>query len=308
MKYLLIALATLIFATTLSAQQYRLFPMSGAYWIYVIDNGIGSSQWPYPRYQYIQLMFDGNDTTINGYRYKTIIRREYADSTLNNSLPPAYSNKIANLPDTQVMAIREDGKKIRAYMLPGAGPYYDTSEIVLYDFSYLIGDTIKTAIHFYNCTVTSSDSLLVGSVYHKRWITNCGAITEGIGHRWGLYNLGNGQNICSLTCFNRAGYGSYSPAGTSCFYIHKMGTPTGIATTQSAERITVSPNPFIDEIKINTDTPVELSVYNSLGQVVLSDRLKSCKTINASSLPPGTYFVELVNKEADYRQVKKMVK
>ena len=85
--------------------------------------------------------------------------------------------------------------------------------------------------------------------------------------------------------------------------------PQVLGLRKNRERIIkVSPNPFIDEIKINTSLPVELSIYNSLGQVILSDRLISGKTINTSALPSGTYFVELVNKDNNYRQIEKLVK
>ena len=57
MKYLFITLAVLIFTSTLSAQQYRPFPMSDAYWIYVWDNGQPNPQHIYPRYRYLQYMF-----------------------------------------------------------------------------------------------------------------------------------------------------------------------------------------------------------------------------------------------------------
>ncbi|MBZ0099408.1 MAG: T9SS type A sorting domain-containing protein, partial [Taibaiella sp.] len=259
-------------------------------------------------YQYIQLMFDGNDTTINGYIYKTVTRREYADSTLNNSLPPVYSNKIANMHDTLVMAIREDNKRLMGIMFPGSG-MPDTAEKILYDFNYVIGDTIKTAIHGYNCTITGSDSLLVGSVYHKRWITNCGAITEGIGHRWGLYILGNGQNICSLACFNRAGYGSYSPDSANCFYIHKYGTPTGVGDVGASEtEIAVSPNPFTNEIVIKAQMSIEVRLYNAIGQLVLTNSGTDSKRLDTSTLPAGIYYVELVNRAMNIRKVVRVAK
>ncbi len=312
MKYFFITLTALIFTSTLFAQQYRSFPMSDAYWIYVWDNGQSSSPQNYPRYRYLQYMFDGKDTVIKGHTYKTIVQREYADSSLNPGLP-THTNKIANLPDTQVLAIREDNKKIMAYILPGADIWHtDTAEIVLYDFNFNIGDTLKTifALQLQNFVFIGSDSVLVGNIYHKVWRTNSPRyIIEGIGTGNGLYSMLTGQNTVYLSCFNRDGYGTYSPASTSCFYIHKMGTLTDIASAGDKDKnISVSPNPFSNEIKINAGMPVELKIYNSLGQVVLKDKLQSNKNINTSSLPGGTYLVELVNRDMNFRQTEKLVK
>lgn len=311
MKYYFFTLVFFILSFNLSAQQYKPFPMRDAYWIYMLDNGTFSDpQFPRPRYRYIQLMFDGKDTTINGHTYKTIIQREYADSSLNPG-QPIHSNKIANLPDTQVLAIREDNKKIKAYMLPGAGANYDTSEIVLYDFNYNVGDTIKTDYgSMYGNVITGSDSVLVSSAYHKIWRTNTVQyIIEGVGSGLGLYLLANGQNTVYLSCFNQAGYGSYSPDSANCFYIHKYGTPTGVGEVQASEtEISVSPNPFTNEIIIKAQISIEVRLYNSIGQLVLTNNVVNSERINTSTLPAGVYYVEAVNKDKNFRIVRKMLK
>jgi hypothetical protein len=70
--------------------------------------------------------------------------------------------------------------------------------------------------------------------------------------------------------------------------------PTSVAST-TLEKVTVSPNPFINQIEISGDAikdmPYEIIVYNLSGQTIFSS--KNNKIINLSKLPLGQFVLKI---------------
>ena len=102
----------------------------------------------------------------------------------------------------------------------------------------------------------------------------------------------NGQNTEEFACFNYTNHGNYSPNNT-CYYIHPYGTPAGISEA-SKEVAVISPNPFGDNIKVQSAEPIDVYVYNINGQVVLREQGVLNKLLDTRSLQQGVYFVKVL--------------
>lgn len=158
--FLLAVIAFMTFAAY--AQQYIPFPMNNALWTYRI---VGSMN---PPYEWTHIDSLGGIITIDTIQYASVYEEDYLKG-----------------------GIREDSAEKKIY-------FNDYSqEIVLYDFSLSIGDTIfyPTPLDNYK-VVTDIDSILVAGQYRKRfqlinalysmpdtWIEGIGSV-----YRYGLLN------------------------------------------------------------------------------------------------------------------------
>jgi hypothetical protein len=61
----------------------------------------------------------------------------------------------------------------------------------------------------------------------------------------------------------------------------------------------VMPNPFTNEIKLISQELTKLSIFNSVGQIILTDEISGEQTINTSNLPEGIYILNLTSKEGN---------
>jgi hypothetical protein len=311
MKNLILsAVAVLLFVNNGIAQQYTPMPTSDARTAYVGFN-YGASGDQFINYL---LILNGEDTVIRGKTFKKIMIR-YTFDTGSNSF-----RTIADYPDKFYAGIREENKKVyvtfsdsNGYLPKGYSLFTDTSkDRLLYDFNAMVGDTIPApgvrGIPINIITVTAIDSVLVGSQYHKVFKTSEGPyIIEGIGTTSGLFYYESFQHTAvSFSCFSH-GQDLY-PANPdpSCYYIHAYNTPTSISNTNTERDITVYPNPFTDELTIEANG--NITIYNSIGQVVLTQELKNGTTmINTSDYPQGLYHVILKNKEGNITGTHKII-
>lgn len=302
MKNLFLLLLVILFGTgSLYSQQYQPFPEKDAYWTHIEFTGYWDpNALPLlPGLIYHQYMITGADTIINGKTYKIVMDRQYGDSSKSTTRPvPTYTNKVANAPDKPVLALREENKKIYGIRFPF------TTEVLLYDFNaMIIGDSVDIVSRF-KLKVLSRDSVLIGSVFHKRWTVDHPEkyVIEGVGGFLGYYMILNGQNTEEFACFNQLNYGSYSPNNT-CFYIHPYGTPTGMGEASGAIAM-ISPNPFGDYIKVQSAEQVDIRVYNINGQEVLNEQGVLNKLLDTRSLQQGLYFVKVILKGQTIQTIK----
>jgi hypothetical protein len=73
--------------------------------------------------------------------------------------------------------------------------------------------------------------------------------------------------------------------------------------------LSVYPNPFTDAVTIDfklTNNKTQMSIYNALGKMVISQIITEPKTINLSNQPNGIYFLVIVN--GNRREIKKIIK
>lgn len=244
------------------------------------------------------------DTTINSVVYKKM------------SCPYWYASyNINTFPAESYAFIREDSTINKVFILEN-----DTEQILM-DYNLIVGDSI---IHknyhddIYVDTVTSIDSIIINSVYHKIWhfypihIAQNGGfgsyppyvVIEGIGSLfgplfmptpyWGLdeYNLScfsnNGTNPIISPSVAEGFNGVYFDNTTSC----TLGIDNLVITGQ---QYSISPNPATTLLTISGRQNISyIIITNMLGQIVYKAHPNSLHAkIDVSSLNIGIYFAEI---------------
>lgn len=266
------------------SQIYYPFPDSNAIW----NN---ESHWGY--YTWIQRFCVYGDTTINTQLYDKIYLIEN-DSILN----------INNM--TYFAALRENSTKQVFVKLND-----DYDEILMYDFSLNIGDTIHSNspygyLKFPTNTISDIDIIeLENNQFRRRFRLNDSGEywIEGIGSTNGLFYpiyetlIGTAND---LLCYKQNDTTIYlnNPECDKCFC--SLATSI-LESTKKSNILKIYPNPGTSEIFIEPPFEQGLStiyIYNSNGNLI--------KAINASSfplklkikdLPLGIYFIQVIRGE-----------
>jgi hypothetical protein len=90
---------------------------------------------------------------------------------------------------------------------------------------------------------------------------------------------------------------------TLCTFIN-VSNPTGIVTEQSF-LTTIYPNPTKDQLTIELNHPVEITLVNVLGELVLKTHLiAGINAVDVSSYPSGIYFIQVTNQDGSVRPTK----
>jgi len=292
-KYIILIFG--LFTTLWSySQDYYPFPDSNAIW--------NSKYGGYYGTPIVRFGLNG-DTVINNQVYKKVYQI-VDDSTLN----------LANM--TYYAAIRENAsKQLFAKMTD-----YD-DEILIYDFSLNIGDTIISNspsgyLNYDLCIIADIDSIeLENNQFRKRfkindyeqdyWIEGIGSI-GGLFHPTMDYIIGS---YCDLTCFKNNDTAKYinNPQCDKCFCF--LQTPV-IEIEENNDFINVYPNPATTNINIVFELQnglSEISLINSIGNSI-ENRITSSFPIqiNIENLPIGIYLIKLRNGELTF--TKKIIK
>lgn len=223
-KGIILVVIYFLFNANIKAQTnvYHPFPDSNAVWrerssVTISYGGGGGGGCPSSNVMYYGGSYQytiGGDTVINPYTYKKI----YASGFCWVCNDPAgwFYNYVGGL--------RQDSTNKKVYF-----KYTGYPDKLIYDFSKQVGDTLNLTAFYvvcgnspfgnptiagYTATITSIDTVLVGSNYHKQFQLNnascCNnnnnAIIEGVGSRAGLlegayYPLPSGYQGCKLVCF-----------------------------------------------------------------------------------------------------------
>jgi len=254
------------------------------------------------------------DTTINGITYKKMIAGGYSVDSIYCMGQPSvtyyyFSNK-------QYFLLRNDtlGKKVYGY--------FSGVDALVYDFSLLPGDTIKSALNSLpvNLIVDSVSSLLLGDgQYHKHiwfspdnmgytcWYVLPAALIEGVGSVYGLVeSLSCFESGSRLNCFSYSGNMVYTNANFSQPCVNT----TSINETVGNKNISVFPNPFLKEISIAHSQQhkglIENAIYsvkNILGKCVFrtiqnnANAAFHTQQLDLSFLSDGIYFLEILTAE-----------
>lgn len=263
-------------------------PNSNAVWR--VDWSSSLFCWPPGTYSKYQYTID-TDTIIGITTYKKIYKSGMQDmcGTAGN-----YFYNYAG-------GMREDTINKKVYFIC---PNYLT-DTLLYDFAVNIGDTIHTVWctfggpngYTQNVIVSTIDSVLVGSNYHKRFNTNnFFAFIEGIGNSTGLLEpIDIGQNDSwQLTCFTHI-TDIYPSTSTSCQLIS-----VGLIEQEKDEsyNLLIYPNPFSLETIFKSDKNIKnatLTIYNAFGQEMKIVKNISGQTIKLQrdNLQNGIYFIRV---------------
>lgn len=246
------------------SQSYHPFPDSNATWCDErYDNG-----WPTNYYYYF---------------YKTN-GKSYINDTAYTVITDNYDNIACYL--------REENKKVFCRL------YADGTEYLLYNFDIKTGDTILLFDmygQYYPGYVISSDSLLIGTHFHKRYSIQCyelhpGHFIEGVGSDLGLmyFDIPWVDVWGDLYCFslNDTIYYTDGSGGKdfgNCW--NYIGIPE-----KSPKDMNVYPNPAIDYVYLNYDKDCKLELYDLTGRQC---KYSLSNFVYVRDLEQGVYFLRV---------------
>jgi hypothetical protein len=209
-------------------------------------------------------------------------------------------------------ALREQYKKV-FIIVPNS-----SSELLLYDFTKNVGDTVEVyglGLNYPNSIKLKIDSIsstIINGVARKTYKFNANGSYhtdeywyEGIGSSFGFLTpfLSVSDNIFSLKCnakndtlyYLRNSIGNFlcSPVepNNSCEYTQ---IATSINDFSAESSFTIFPNPSNDKINVQTDLKINnIIIFNSIGQEV---RTTKNKLIDIYNLEKGFYFIRLTTE------------
>ncbi len=261
---------------------YHPFPEGNAIWN--VYHSFHCSTAPPPNaFEYYTYYF-GGDTTIGSFNYHKIM------STVGYQ----YSTCMSTLTGFQGL-IRQDTVAKKVYFIDRISML----EEVLYDFTLNVGDTFPNNTWYcsFGDSVTSIDSVLIGSSYRKQWNFRYSAsIVEGIG------STGDMMRVCSpvmyqdfwhLRCFSQNGQQLYPDTLDVCQAL--VGIDRNV---YDPINVITFPNPFRDQSVFyfnNDDHRIFLlDVYDVNGRIVHSQNIsKESNILHRNNLNSGVYFYRL---------------
>jgi hypothetical protein len=302
---------------SLFAQQYTPFPTSNAYWLeYVGWFEIG---WD-------QKYYLSGDTILGNQTYSKVYSKH--EHGINDTVGGEY-----------VGCIREDSLK-RVYYLAAQETEVPclvnvVNELILYDFSAQVGDTLSHLIDpayypyldtllYVRHIVTDIDSVEVLGEFRKRFAfytyepmanSRYGYWIEGVGSTLGLLspihyeNCGPGFFTTGLVCFFQNAVFTYSP------WDHAYCNTVGINnTTSGAESLELYPNPTTHTLNIRYSTSnfrYSMCIYDLFGRQMYEIQIpveEKGIQVDVSSYPAGVYFIALKNEKGIVNRKKFIVK
>lgn len=250
MKNLYAILFLFLFAGTSNAQKIRFCDTSNKWTLsaHSVINPIPCSNYAFRQF--------GIDTIVNGVSYRHLSDQDHA-------------------------IVREDtllGKVF--YRRPGV----DTTDQILYDYNWQVGDTTVCDFQQHISIVTAIDSVQINNIWHKVWdieyydSTQPGLgpakIIEGIGsNRSPLYSLSPSSRDCrSLRCFENNGIMPTMSDYVGPFDNNNSCPLSTSSINRTTQQISIVPNPVTGDSKIvfkSTIKSGQLTVFNSIGQKVI---------------------------------------
>jgi hypothetical protein len=292
-----------ITSARVNAQAYQPFPTDDATWEVVRCHYFFQPGW----YDHYEITMDGSDTLYDGNTYKQL---HIVQHLAHGAFDSIYAKEFFG-------GIREVNQQVYLFQTWGT---IDTTDHLIYDFtSTNVGDTIYTsAMHgppsnLFGHVVMSTDSVLVGSQYHKRLFLqdpnsawNTEYWIEGVGSSWGLpfasfWSITD--NSYDLTCFYETQQLMYTNPSPTFGFCNSIPTftcdpiVTEIATSSLAEiLVDLYPNPAgnMVTLDLNTEESSDLTVtiYSAMGTIVKTQTLLQNHTqLNIEDLTNGIYVV-----------------
>ncbi len=304
--FLLLQLAAMLIFCNATAQQYRPFPYGNAWWTFTYG-AKPSMVNSYATYEDMYIA-TGTDTIIAGKTYQKIAQRTFIQTSTTGF--PKLTGGRASSSDKYAFGIREDNKRI--YIRYNN----DTTEALLWDFNKLIGDTIKFVTEYntgntkaLNAIITGTDSVSIGGVYRKRFLTGNPNVTliDGLGLNGFLFYYGDIMTIYGGTpiCYTENSI-TYNPFNTSCVYIYPNTTPANVQGVPGNQPASIYPNPFSNQLNIDADAAF-VKLTDAMGKVVMNEAIHA-KTINTTNLPAGLYILTLQDKDGNTTERTKLIK
>jgi hypothetical protein len=306
MKKLLLLLSFIFIGLTVAYGQtgvYHPFPDSAVWRVDEIADC--PFQYPYLVKYYYHYSVSG-DTLINSYQYKKI---ERSFVLVNVIFWWLQSDPPVSRAACYAGALREDSLADKVYFVfPNT-----TNDSLLYDYNLTVGDTVKGCLSpfpgFHTGVIASVDSVLIDGQYRKRWNLNqCHVdpsnyiypyIIEGIGSSSGLI-----EQLCtySIDWYSRYLVCVRDSSGTlftsSYNSVHNCDLIEGLNEIYSDNNVHLYPNPFSEQIKIQSDAPFKdatVTLCNSFGQKVMQKENISGQefTLQRGDLLSGLYILQM---------------
>ncbi|MEI8084609.1 MAG: family 16 glycosylhydrolase [Paludibacter sp.] len=82
-----------------------------------------------------------------------------------------------------------------------------------------------------------------------------------------------------------------SPVEMKVDYVHLYQLNTAVEQIKETQ-LNVYPTKFTNEIKIKTEMPTPISIYNAIGNLILKIMINGEETINATNIPSGIYILK----------------
>ncbi|MCD4680251.1 MAG: T9SS type A sorting domain-containing protein [Bacteroidales bacterium] len=304
MKRLIFSCFFLLSIFIINGQNYYNFPVSNTIWNIYLHNVWYNTNTETTRYT-----FTSEDTVINNQIYSKLFSIE--DDTIMNQSNSEY-----------FAAFREDSTK-RVYFILNN----DTNEILLYDFSLDIGDSIHYNYRFYEGVLfeqnnhykvlESIDSININGSFRKKftfsgsypgitWVEGIGAI-DGEGLFAPIAHILTGGEVYHLACVKDSNTIVYlnNPICAKCF----CSILTNIGMLVFKKEINVYPNPTDRAFKIDfsgIDGTVLRLYTNDLKLVKEFEIVDEKQIIVNQKLSKGLYFL-VINDKLDNHYVKKIV-
>ncbi len=302
--------AILIFGFFLTANNVKSqdtipFPMDESAKWNVKEMKIWQYPTPYPTWDWIitnsVYYFDG-DTVFDGIQYKAL----YADGSRYYASHPNdvyyYYHQIINF-------FRQEASRIYQ-----KDDYY--SELLLYDFSLSIGDTLQRTPYSL-IIVEDTASIIINGITLKTIFTyepnaqehKHNKFTEGIGSIYGLIEKDAWRNsyLCTseLICYAENGFSLYNPWNYSnCNLIVESKEYEPVGSSK------IFPNPLTEMATLHSNfrqgTSCLLTVINSVGQLVYTTHFTGNEAVifNRNSFNAGLHFYSIIN-EANHQIIGK---
>jgi hypothetical protein len=280
---IIIIFFSICFKTTMA--QYQSLAVENAAWL-LHDFMEG----PFVTYNWYWGYIISGDTTFNGNNYKKVYG--FNCGGLNPTFPLHAS------PLVLAAFVRDADRKVYAIRFDDYGYCPIDSEYVLYDFSYNIGDTIKTCLAGYpNYTNTIVIDTIIPNAppYNRKTFygyNNSSYLYEGIGARTGLFE----DLIVCFDCYYHLE--DYSQNG-----LEGLGVLSGIDNYSSNNLdMEIVPNPFCNEFTLNYNIPKETKravfmLYDLYGrliyQVELNTSINQLQVV-ADKVESGFYLASLL--------------
>jgi hypothetical protein len=299
----LFVLITLIIGThaSLFSQEYEYvpFPDSAAIWSEVF-------YWPHREWEegevtYERFALTGEDTVLNDKIYKKLYL--FYDTVFKIDVTEC----IGGIREDSLKRIYYAGKRIHSLK-----PLIDFDEVILYDFSLKVGDTIMVD-SMYNVdgytVVESIDTVQIGNTLRKRfsfdyaipqWI-------EGIGCRSGLLYAGRDYLSAGVSDDNRLmcffqndTLVFHAEQFEDCFTLETSINQVGVESD-----LNIYPNPVFGDVLIfnwNSSNAHTIEIYSNIGDRIekLDVEGKTSITFSTIGLTAGCYYYKATTLNGEY--------
>jgi hypothetical protein len=273
---------------------YHNFPESNAIW----NINTNWYCW-FPPYDYVDENYSitfGGDTLIGSQTYHKLVIPYFHINTTTCGAGITTINMYKG-------SIRQDTILKKVFIVP----LDSISEVLLYDFTLNVGDTVKGYLEplFPSDIVNSIDSIIVGSTYRKRWNINSGYnihIIEGIGSTYGLIEQSpvgvTDQLPYSITCYSESGLTLYPNTATTCGIITSVNT-----INETSDEIKLYPNPATQNttllFNLKNAEEIKITLFDITGKemmLIVNEEMQKGNqqiNINTSKLSPGIYICKI---------------